>query len=168
MTANKKLAAMTLIPLVLIAAGAVAYFAIAKDGPENNDTATNDQNDIPIPPAPDVPEGPAQPEDQPATENQAPTDDATEPPEGTLSPHAVSTGLDAYFDQDLRLYGLIVQTSADGYSILSQNPDEDQGIRLVPAENVDIAQHASEVTVVNGKLVVLDDGTVAFEVKSIE
>ncbi|MBI5357459.1 hypothetical protein HZB74_01275 [Candidatus Saccharibacteria bacterium] len=104
-------------------------------------------------------------------------------PEGTLSPHAVATKPDPYFRKQIMLRGLVVEASANRYTIVSQKqPDEPYSIELDFSksgidpniyknsgyENRDKLQLSGPVTV-TGILKALEDGKpLTFIVEKVE
>lgn len=166
MTRNKNIGIAIIAALLLLATGTAAYFVFVRND-NNVDTTANNQDNVPS--APEVPSGPGKLENQSTPENLESVDEPdSTPPAGALSPHKVATNLNSYFDQELRLYGLIIETSTGNYSIRSQDPNENQGIRMIAGDNIDMTTHISSVKTATGRLIVLEDGTVAFSVSSIE
>ena len=120
------------------------------------------------------------------TNEPKPTDSSYSPkldkelPEGTISPHTVASDPNQYLGKEIKVRGLIVESSPGQYSITSQKSDEPLGLKLELGSNIDVKPylnvgynskeqpHLADPVTITGKLTNLKPGQpLSFEVKSI-
>jgi hypothetical protein len=163
-----------LVVFLLLVGGVSAFLLTTKESPPPNNSSNSESPEPPQPTATDEPK-PAE-----AEPYALKLDD--ELPKGTLSPHEVASNPDQYSGKEIRVRGLIVESSQGQYSITSQEPSEQHGLRLVFDKSIDLQpyintgfgdseeppQLAGPVTI-SGKLANIEQGQpLGFKIQSLE
>ena len=159
---NKKSSAIALI-LIIILVSLLAVFLIKKnDSPQSDNQSSNGA------PGSNAPAAVDEPKPEGLQDPEAISLD-TELPEGTLSPHTVASDPNQYFGKELKVRGLVVESSSGTYSITGQKPEEELGLRLDFSKVSTVTkQYSTPVTIIGSLKTPDGKNPLTLEVESIQ